>query len=170
MKSGRIIEPERFGSERGPRPLRASRAAPSRPSEGARFVEPFGDSERIGVRRNARRAAAEAAALPNHFKAGQLQCGPLSEQRDVRFMVVAMALALFVSCDGSANGADNASRASPAVSGTQSATNAITNQSAAKAEMVRVAGGEFTMGDKNEVDAPLHTVRVSPFFIDARLV
>src|SRR5437762_11995513 len=39
-----------------------------------------------------------------------------------------------------------------------------------KVEMVQIAGGRFTMGDKNEVDAPLHEVVVSPFFIDKHLV
>jgi formylglycine-generating enzyme required for sulfatase activity len=36
--------------------------------------------------------------------------------------------------------------------------------------MVRIQGGRFTMGDKAEVDAPLHEVEVSPFLIDKYLV
>ena len=37
-------------------------------------------------------------------------------------------------------------------------------------EMVLIRGGKFTMGDKEEVDAPLHEVRVSSFYMDKRLV
>ena len=39
-----------------------------------------------------------------------------------------------------------------------------------KVGMVQIAGGRFTMGDNNEVDAPLHEVVISPFFIDQHLV
>jgi len=38
------------------------------------------------------------------------------------------------------------------------------------AEMVQVPGGQFAMGDKDEPDAPLHDVVVSPFFMDKHLV
>jgi len=36
--------------------------------------------------------------------------------------------------------------------------------------MVRMAGGKFLMGDKDEVDAPLHEVVVSSFLMDTHLV
>ena len=39
-----------------------------------------------------------------------------------------------------------------------------------KAEMVLIAGGRFVMGDKDEIDAPLHEVGVSSFYIDKNLV
>jgi len=39
-----------------------------------------------------------------------------------------------------------------------------------KSEMVKIAGGRFTMGDKDEVDAPPHEVTVSPFYMDKHLV
>ncbi|MBL9135416.1 MAG: formylglycine-generating enzyme family protein [Verrucomicrobiales bacterium] len=41
---------------------------------------------------------------------------------------------------------------------------------AAPADMVLMARGTFTMGDKDEVDAAPHEVTVSPFFIDKNLV
>lgn len=37
-------------------------------------------------------------------------------------------------------------------------------------EMVLIPGGKFTMGDKDEPDAPLHEVTVSPFYMDKHLV
>jgi formylglycine-generating enzyme required for sulfatase activity len=37
-------------------------------------------------------------------------------------------------------------------------------------EMIRLPGGEFMMGDADEVDAPPHRVSVSPFYIDKYLV
>jgi formylglycine-generating enzyme required for sulfatase activity len=39
-----------------------------------------------------------------------------------------------------------------------------------KAEMVLIAAGRFTMGDKNEVDSPPHEVAVSAFYMDKYLV
>jgi len=36
--------------------------------------------------------------------------------------------------------------------------------------MVLIAGGKFTMGDKDEPDAPLHEVSLSPFYMDKYLV
>ena len=48
---------------------------------------------------------------------------------------------------------------------------ASTNQTAsAPAEMVQIPGGKFMMGDKDEVDAPLHEVEVSSFLMDTHLV
>lgn len=44
--------------------------------------------------------------------------------------------------------------------------NAAGTQADASAEMVSIARGTFTMGDKDEPDAPLHEVTVSPFFMD----
>ena len=38
------------------------------------------------------------------------------------------------------------------------------------AEMVQIPGGQFTMGDKDEPDAPPHEVVVSPFLMDKFLV
>jgi formylglycine-generating enzyme required for sulfatase activity len=40
----------------------------------------------------------------------------------------------------------------------------------ASVEMVQIPGGQFTMGDKDEPDAPPHEVVVSPFFMDKYLV
>ncbi len=39
-----------------------------------------------------------------------------------------------------------------------------------QSEMVRISGGRFMMGDKDEVDAPPHEVVVSPFYMDKHLV
>jgi formylglycine-generating enzyme required for sulfatase activity len=54
----------------------------------------------------------------------------------------------------------------------QPTAGADTNQTGTdfKVEMVQIAGGRFTMGDKNEVDAPPHEVDVSAFSIDKHLV
>ncbi|HEY3855378.1 MAG TPA: formylglycine-generating enzyme family protein [Verrucomicrobiae bacterium] len=38
------------------------------------------------------------------------------------------------------------------------------------ADMVRISGGHFVMGDKTEIDAPPHEVTVSPFYMDKNLV
>ena len=37
-------------------------------------------------------------------------------------------------------------------------------------QMVQIPGGKFTMGDKNEVDAPPHEIVVAPFLTDRHLV
>ncbi len=37
-------------------------------------------------------------------------------------------------------------------------------------EMVKIPGGQFTMGDEDEIDAPPHEVTISPFLMDACLV
>lgn len=37
-------------------------------------------------------------------------------------------------------------------------------------EMAKIPGGRFTMGDKDEVDAPPHEVTISPFYMDRHLV
>ncbi len=38
------------------------------------------------------------------------------------------------------------------------------------AEMVKLPGGRFSMGDENEIDAPPHEVVISPFFMGKNLV
>ncbi len=43
-------------------------------------------------------------------------------------------------------------------------------RSASPAEMVKITGGRFLMGDKEEVDATPHEVAVSSFYIDKYLV
>jgi formylglycine-generating enzyme required for sulfatase activity len=43
-------------------------------------------------------------------------------------------------------------------------------RSAATGQMVHLAAGQFTMGDKDEVDAPLHQVVISAFDMDRNLV
>jgi sulfatase modifying factor 1 len=57
-----------------------------------------------------------------------------------------------------------------AAAGQGSAPNQSAPQVAAQAEMVRIAGGRFMMGDKEEVDATPHEVVVSSFHIDKHLV
>jgi formylglycine-generating enzyme required for sulfatase activity len=51
-----------------------------------------------------------------------------------------------------------------------SAASAAEAKTEAKAEMVKVAGGQFMMGDKDQADAKPHAVSVSPFIIDKYLV
>jgi formylglycine-generating enzyme required for sulfatase activity len=50
------------------------------------------------------------------------------------------------------------------------AANAPKTESGATAQMARLPGGQFTMGDKDEPDAPPHEVVVSPFLMDKHLV
>lgn len=50
------------------------------------------------------------------------------------------------------------------------AANASQTQSEGSAEQVSIPGGQFTMGDKDEPDAPPHEVVVSPFLMDKYLV
>ena len=49
-------------------------------------------------------------------------------------------------------------------------TTLSTNSAAAKSDMVRIAGGKFTMGTKAESDSQPHEVTISSFYIDKYLV
>ena len=87
--------------------------------------------------------------------------------------VLSAVLALLGGCDRTTS--NDAAKTSNATSGAPDArptTSAGTNQIGAdfKGGMVQIDGGRFSMGDKNEVDAPLHEVVVSPFSIDKHLV
>ncbi len=54
--------------------------------------------------------------------------------------------------------------------GAPTETTAPKTGSTASTEMVLIRGGTFTMGDKDEVDAPPHEVVVAPFYMDKLLV
>src|SRR5689334_1323676 len=58
-------------------------------------------------------------------------------------------------------------KAPAAASKEPAAANPATTPAAA---MVRISGGKFLMGDKDEVDAPPHEVTVSSFQMDKHLV
>jgi formylglycine-generating enzyme required for sulfatase activity len=59
----------------------------------------------------------------------------------------------------------------PAASGPSAKSeSAPPNSPAASAALVQIPAGRFTMGDKDEVDAPLHEVSVSAFLMDKDLV
>jgi len=73
-------------------------------------------------------------------------------------LILSGVLALIPGCKRTPPGEPNAS------------ANAPKTQTDASAEMVSISGGQFTMGDKDEPDAPLHEVVVSPFFMDKYLV
>ena len=77
-----------------------------------------------------------------------------------------VALFLFPACERQPSGQDGKT------SGTSPATNAASTRSnaEAKADRVQIQGGRFMMGDKEQMDAPLHEVVLSPFLIDRYLV
>jgi formylglycine-generating enzyme required for sulfatase activity len=87
-------------------------------------------------------------------------------------------LALFSGCDrhppetGSASTPATASNrvSASASSPVASPQAAAQTAQASDLEMIRVEGGHFVMGDKDEVDAPLHEAAVGPFYIDKQLV
>ena len=88
-------------------------------------------------------------------------------------IITAAAWTLVTGCAG--NTSPDQGRA-PDVAGSPASASVVKNESRAPAsatgsgEMIRVPGGEFTMGDADEVDAPPHQVSVSPFYIDKYLV
>lgn len=49
-------------------------------------------------------------------------------------------------------------------------TGAALQEPSASTGMVKLPGGNYVMGDKDEIDAPPHEVSVSPFYMDAYLV
>ena len=94
-----------------------------------------------------------------------------------RFWVAASAvsvpLALLAGCErSSSNDAAKTSNATSAAPDARQSASADAKPTVTdfQADMVKIAGGQFTMGDKNEVDAPLHQVVVSPFYMDKHLV
>src|SRR5713101_380062 len=101
---------------------------------------------------------------------------PMRKRRQllkVAAFVVPVTLALIAGCEReTANDAARTSDANLAAPNARPKASAATNQTGtdAKADMVQIPGGRFTMGDKNEVDAPLHEVVVGPFSIDKHLV
>ena len=58
----------------------------------------------------------------------------------------------------------------PANSALRQSASSTTNASATPADMVRIVGGQFQMGDSTQVDATPHLVSVSAFFMDRTLV
>src|SRR6266849_9597034 len=103
----------------------------------------------------------------------RLQMRKRRKRLKVASFVVPVALALVAGCEReTANDAARTSDANLAAPNARPKASADTIQTGtdSKASMVQVAGGRFTMGDKNEVDAPLHEVVVGPFFIDKHLV
>ena len=95
------------------------------------------------------------------------------DSRKNSFVVVSVALALFAACERDpSNFAATTSDANSTTPNPRPKGSSETNQTGTifKAEMVQIAAGRFMMGDKNEVDAPLHEVVVSPFSIDKYLV
>ena len=58
----------------------------------------------------------------------------------------------------------------PAEGRSAAVTNAVPAHVSPAAAMVRIPGGTFMRGDKDEVDAPPHEVAVSPFLMDRHLV
>lgn len=83
--------------------------------------------------------------------------------------ILFFALALFQGCeptapDGGARPPTAEPPARPKETGglNQPGTNAT--------EMIQISGGKFMMGDKDEIDAPLHETVVSSFFMDKHLV
>src|SRR5438034_5692999 len=56
-----------------------------------------------------------------------------------------------------------------AKSPTTNAPSTLSNAEA-KTDLVQVRGGKFTMGDKEQLDAPVHEVAVTSFLIDKYLV
>jgi formylglycine-generating enzyme required for sulfatase activity len=81
-------------------------------------------------------------------------------------MAAATVMALLAGCGARPS---NESSPPPTTSAPASAAVASTLP-AAKPHMIRIAGGKFPMGDKEQADAPVHEVVVSSFQIDARLV
>src|SRR5262245_14120075 len=72
---------------------------------------------------------------------------------------------------GTVTPATPATAAAPVVPSAGAKESSPANPAAADAAgMVRIAGGKFVMGDKDEVDAPLHEVVVSSFWMDTHLV
>jgi formylglycine-generating enzyme required for sulfatase activity len=58
-----------------------------------------------------------------------------------------------------------------ATAATTTPTPAAANTSASPgSDLIRIAGGPFIMGDKDEADAPPHEVSISPFLMDRNLV
>lgn len=54
----------------------------------------------------------------------------------------------------------------PATTAPPRTNSAATHSTAEPAGVVRIPAGQFVMGDKEQTDAPLHTVTVSEFFMD----
>ena len=75
-------------------------------------------------------------------------------------LLLSTAVALTQGCERKAP--DGGSKATPKGPGGTATESQI--------EMVQIPGGRFTMGDKDEVDAPPHEIAVSPFYVDKHLV
>ncbi len=75
-------------------------------------------------------------------------------------LILSGILALFLGCE----------RRTPEEGSTASANAPAKADAGSAIEMVLIPGGKFTMGDKDEPDAPLHEVAVSPFYMDKHLV
>src|SRR5256885_10224014 len=91
----------------------------------------------------------------------------------VAALIVSAVFALLPGCGRkTANNATTPPDTAPTAPAPHSSASGVTNQTGidSKAEMVRIPGGRFMMGDQAEVDATPHEVLVGPFFIDQHLV
>src|SRR5438874_2193784 len=88
-------------------------------------------------------------------------------------LIALWALALLPGCGRkTANGATHSPDPAPTAPAPHSSASAGAEQTAIdpKADMIRITGGRFMMGDKAEVDATPHEVVVGSFYIDKHLV
>jgi formylglycine-generating enzyme required for sulfatase activity len=97
----------------------------------------------------------------------------LVKQNHLAALLLLFTLALLAGCDrkassGSAKSQDAAVSAPQKNQSTEVAGSGAVATNAT--EMVKIPGGKFIMGDKDEVDAPPHEVVVGSFFMDRHLV
>src|SRR2546426_10927862 len=95
----------------------------------------------------------------------------IMKNRFATALIALLAMALLQGC-GRKTENDPPTQTGATAPVTRSTASGVTNQTGidSKAEMVRISGGRFMMGDKAEIDATPHEVLVSPFYIDKYLV